>query len=107
MDELLEVMREIRDLLYGIDAKLDLVKNEISSLKDDSSEEYKYTISDVCGKLEMIYDELDSIKGDNPEASLSDIGDKMELALVRERLALAKPTEQEKSEKQVLPEFLS
>ncbi|EYE88952.1 hypothetical protein Q428_05360 [Fervidicella metallireducens AeB] len=51
MEELLNVMKSIKSLLYDLNANVEAIKDEISEIKGIDSTK---TLSDVCDKLDKI-----------------------------------------------------
>lgn len=71
MEELIEVLQEIRDGINYMNTNIDELKNSIEELKGIGL----YTsISDICDKLESVENEVDNIKG-NTGYDLTDIYD--------------------------------
>lgn len=69
MNELVLIMEEIRDLLSEMNDKLDVISNDINSIKGIGIYD---SLSDVCNKL-------DEIKGIGVYDSLADICNKLDL----------------------------
>lgn len=51
MEELLNVMKSIKGLLYDLNANVEAIKDEISEIKGIDSTK---TLTDVCDKLDKI-----------------------------------------------------
>lgn len=71
MEEMIEILKEIRDGIYSMNENIGDLKDSIDELKGNG---LYNSITDVCDKLELV---ASDIKGNGLYDSLSDVCDKL------------------------------
>ena len=91
MEEILSALNEIMDSISMLDAKVEEVKNELSSISEevgslsrtleDTKECNENSLSDVTCKLDELVDTIDSLRGVGPDDTITDLCNKVNVII--------------------------
>lgn len=81
MDELIEILQEIRDGINNINYNIEQLTDSVEELKGDG---LNNSVSDICNKVDTIGDTVEEIKGNGFNNSIADICDKLEVIISSE-----------------------
>lgn len=75
MDQLLEVLQDIRDGIYSMNSNIEQLIDSVGELKGSG---LYNSISDVCDKLDSVSSTVEAIKGVGLYDTISDVCDKLD-----------------------------